>query len=174
MSPKLSKNGAYEILVTQKDAITKITGIIASKSINTLENKLCGAFTILMSTCFAEVQRYEYLACIIPKEKYPIVIADPVWMYTAPINPGAYTAAALSAGVSTAQHEQIIMQHKETQRAYTEYLGEQEAGKELLLYGIGNNALAPLKKQYINFDNATIHAMILHIREKAAIKMTIS
>jgi hypothetical protein len=37
------------------------------------------------------------------------------------------------------------------QMAYTEYLGAQEAGKELLLYGVSNNALAPLKKQYINF-----------------------
>jgi hypothetical protein len=31
-----------------------------------------------------------------------------------------------------------------------------------------------LKKQYINFGNATIHSMILHLCEKTAIKMTIS
>ena len=43
--------------------------------------------------------------------------------------------------------------------------------KELLLYGVGANALAPLKKQYINFGDATIHSMILHLREKTAIKM---
>jgi hypothetical protein len=35
---------------------------------------------------------------------------------------------------------------------YTKYLGAQETGKELLLYGIGNDALAPLKKQYIKGD----------------------
>jgi hypothetical protein len=58
------------------------------------------------------------------------------------------------------------------QTAYTEYLGAQEAGKELLLYDIGDDALAPLKKQYINFGNSTIHSMILHLREKTAIKMT--
>ncbi len=49
------------------------------------------------------------------------------------------------------------------QTAYTEYLGAQEAGKELLLYSLGNDALVPLKKQYINFSNATIHSMILHL-----------
>ncbi len=81
----------------------------------------------------------------------------------APANPGAYTAAALAAGLSTAHQDQITMQHKETQTAYTKYLGAQEAGKELLLYGIGNDALAPLKKQYINFGNVTIHSMILHL-----------
>ncbi len=73
-----------------------------------------------------------------------------------------------------AQREQIIAQHKETQTVYTEYLGAQEAGKELLLYGIGDDALAPLKKQYINFGNATIHLMILHLWEKMAIKMITS
>ncbi len=59
-------------------------------------------------------------------------------------------------------------------RKNTDYLGAQEAGKELLLYGVGDNALAPLKKQHINFGDATIHSMILHLREKMGIKMTMS
>jgi hypothetical protein len=79
------------------------------------------------------------------------------------VNPGAYAAAALAAGVSTAHQEQTTTQHKETQTAYTKYLGTQEAGKELLLYGVGNDTLAPLKKQYINFSDATTHSMILHL-----------
>jgi hypothetical protein len=39
---------------------------------------------------------------------------------------------------------------------------------------VGNDALAPLKIQYINFGDATIHSMILHLREKTAIKMMTS
>jgi hypothetical protein len=52
----------------------------------------------------------------------------------------------------------------------------QEARKELILYGIGDNVLAPLKKQYNynNFRDATIHSMIKHLREKTAIKMMTS
>jgi len=84
-------------------------------------------------------------------------------MYTAPDNPGAYAVAALAPGVSTAQREQLVAQHKEEQTAYTDYLGSQEAGKEILIYGVGNDALAPLKKQYINFGDSTIHSMILHL-----------
>ncbi len=42
----------------------------------------------------------------------------------------------------------------------------------MLLYGVGANALAPLKKHYINFGNATIHSIILHLQEKTSIKMT--
>ncbi len=170
----MSKNGAYKTLVAQKDAITKITGIITHKSIDTLENGLGGAFTILKFTHFAKGEQYGYLANIIPEEKYRIVIKDPTWVYAAPVNPGAYAVAALAAGVSAAHQEQITAQHKEMQTEYTEYLGAQEAGKKLLLYGIGNDALAPLKKQYINFGNATIHSMILHLQEKTAIKITTS
>jgi hypothetical protein len=162
------------MLVSQKDAITRITGIITPESIDGLENEIGGAFTKLKSTHFAEGQRYGFLATVIPQEKYRIVISDAAWIYEAPVNPGAYAAAALVQGVSAAQREQLVAQHKEEQTAYADYLGSQEAGKELLLYGVGDDALAPLKKQYINFGDATIHSMILHLREKTAIKMTTS
>ncbi len=98
----MSKNGVNKILVTQKNAITKITGIITPKSINALKNELGGAFTILKFTHFAKGEQYGYLSCIIPEEKYCIVIADPTWVYTASVNPGAYVVAALAAGVSAA------------------------------------------------------------------------
>jgi hypothetical protein len=159
MANKLSKNGAYKMLVAQKDAITKITGIIMPESIDGLENKLGGAFTKLKSTHFKEGQRYGFLATVIPQEKYRIIISNAAWVYKAPAKPGAYAAAALVAGVSEAQREQLVAQHKVEQTAYADYLGSQEAGKELLLYGVGDDALAPLKKQYINLGNATIHSM---------------
>jgi hypothetical protein len=162
------------MLVAQKDAITKITGIITPESIDTLKNKLGGAFTIVKSTHFVDGQRYGFLASMIPQEKYWIVISNPAWVYVAPANPGAYSAAALVVGVRVAQQEQLVAQHKEEQMTYANYLGTQEAGKELLLYSVGADVLAPLKKQYINFGDATIHSMILHLQEKTAINMTTS
>jgi hypothetical protein len=63
----------------------------------------------------------------------------------APINPGAYAATALRAGVSATQREQIVANHKDDQISYAKYLGAQEAGKELILYGVGDDALKPLK-----------------------------
>ncbi len=101
------------MLVAQKDAITKITGIITPKSIDGLENELGGAFTKLKSTHFKEGQRYGFLATVIPQEKYRIVINNAAWVHEAPANPGAYAAAALVAGVSAAQREQLVAQHKE-------------------------------------------------------------
>ena len=100
------------MLVAQKDQITKITGIITPKAVDALENEIGGAFTKLKSTHFAEGQKYGFLATVIPQEKYRIVIGVPAWTYEAPPNPGAYAAAALVAGVSAAQHEQLVAQHK--------------------------------------------------------------
>jgi hypothetical protein len=99
---------------------------------------------------------------VIPQEKYRVVISNPAWVYVAPANPGTYSAAALVAGESTAQQEQLVAQHKEAQTTYADYIGAQ-AGKELLLYSVGADALMPVKKQYINFGNAKIHSMILHL-----------
>jgi hypothetical protein len=173
MSSK-TKNGAYKILAMQKDAVTRISGVITPEAIDNLEDEIGGIFTIIKSTHFNERQRYGYLVCVIPEAKHQLVIANNTWTYAAPQNPGAYTAAALNAGVSAAQCKQLVANHKEEQVSYTEYLGAQEAGKELILYGVGNDALAPLKKQYINFGDATVHSMIKHLRNKTAIKMTTS
>jgi hypothetical protein len=159
------------MLVAQKDDITKITGIITPESINTLENELGGAFTIVKGAHFVNGQRYGFLASVIPQEKYRVVISDPVWVYVAPENPGAYLAAAHVAGGNAAQQEQLITQHKEAQTTYTNYIGTQQVGKELLLFSVGANTLALPKKQYINFGDATIHLMILHLQEKTAMKM---
>jgi hypothetical protein len=167
-----AKNGAYKILAAQKSTFTKIAGVITPEAIDNLENEIGGIFTILKSIHFDKGQHYGYLACVIPEDKYRVVIANNTWAYQAPDNPGAYAVTALGAGVSAAQQDQIIANHKEAQHSYAEYLGAQEAGKELILYGVGDNALAPLKKQYINFGDATIHTMIKHLREKTAIKMT--
>ncbi len=45
-------------------------------------------------------------------------------------------------------------------------------GKELILYTIGDNTVAPLKKQYIGFGDTIVLAMIDHLCLKTAIKMT--
>ncbi len=96
------------MLVAQKDAITKIMGIITPKSVDTLENKLGGAFTIVKSTHFVDGQRCGFLASVIPQEKYRVVISNPAWVYVAPANPGAYLVAALVAGVSATQQDSLL------------------------------------------------------------------
>jgi hypothetical protein len=63
-----------------------------------------------------------------------------------------------------------VAQHKIEQKSYTDYLSVKEAGKELILYAVGDDAVAPLKKQYIGFGNTTV-LQIDHLRLKTAIRM---
>ncbi len=58
------------MLVTQKDAVTRIVGVITPEAINNLKDKIGGIFPILKSTHFAKGQHYSYLACVIPEAKY--------------------------------------------------------------------------------------------------------
>ncbi len=89
-----------------------------------------------------------------------------------PGNPGAYLQAALGIGNSAALQEQHIGEHKILQKSYNYYLGIKEAGKELILYAVGDNALAPLNELYIGFGDLTVLEMINHLRLKMVIKMT--
>jgi hypothetical protein len=65
-----------------------------------------------------------------------------------------------------------VAEHKILQKSYNDYLGVKEAGKELILYAVGDDALAPLKQLYIGFGDTTVLGMINHLCLKTAIKMT--
>jgi hypothetical protein len=79
---------------------------------------------------------------------------------------------ALAVGNTAALQEQYVAEHKILMKSYNDYLGIEEAGKNLILYAAGNDAMAPLKKQYIGFGNSTVLSMIDHLCQKTAIKMT--
>ena len=56
--------------------IYKIAGVITPEAVNNLKNEIGGIFTILKSNHFDEGQRYGYLACVIPEDKYRVVIEN--------------------------------------------------------------------------------------------------
>ncbi len=117
-------------------------------------------------------QKYSHLASAIPKAKYWLIIVDPTWTHTVSTNPGVYSADPLTAGNAAATREQYVAQHKVKQKSYNDYLSVEEAGKELILYAVGEDAIAPLKRQYIGFGDTAVLKMIEHLCLKTAIKMT--
>ncbi len=64
-----------------------------------------------------------------------------------------------------------MAEHKILQKSYNDYLGVKEAGKELILYAVGDDALTPLKKLYIGFGVLPVLKMINHLCLKMTIKM---
>jgi hypothetical protein len=57
--------------------------------------------------------------------------------------------AALRAGGASALCKQYVAEHKIEQKSHGDFHNAKEAGKELILNAVSNNALDPLKKQYI-------------------------
>ena len=172
MAEASKTSSAYDTLIGVCDKITRLNGIITPESVDRLEDELGGVCTIIKTHHYTQGQKYGHLASVIPQDKYRIVISDEAWIRTAPVDPGAYSAAALGVGNAAAQHEQLVTEHKQLQGSYASYLGVEEAGKELILYAVGDDVLAPLKKQYIGFGDSTILTMLDHLRQKTAIKMT--
>ena len=172
MVDSLKSTSAYKTLIGLRDKTTRLNGIIMPEGINKLEDKLRGVCTLIKMHHYTEGQKYGHLASVIPQEKYRIFISDNAWTHAVPANPGAYLAAALGVGNAAVQREQFVAEHKVLQSSYANYLGMEEAGKELILYAVGEDALAPLKKQYIGFGDTTILSMLDHLRQKTAIRMT--
>ncbi len=102
----------YNTLIGLRDKITHLNGIIMPEGIDKLEDKLGGVCTLIKMHHYMEGQKYGHLACIIPQEKYRSVISNNAWTHAAPVNPGAYSAAALGVGNVAAQHEQFVAKHK--------------------------------------------------------------
>jgi hypothetical protein len=164
--------GAYETLINLRDKMTHLNSVITPKSIDTLKDELGRIFTVIKMHHYTQGQKYGHLASAIPEAKYHIVIATRAWAHTAPVNPRAYSQQALATARAAALQEQHIAQHKGLIKNHPTYLKVEEADKELILYAVGNDALAPLKKQYIRFGNKTMLGMIHHLCMKTAIKMT--
>jgi hypothetical protein len=136
---------AYDTLIGVRNKITRLNGIITPESVDKLEDELGSVCTIIKTHHYTEGQKYGHLASVIPQDKYRIVISNATWVHAAPVDPGAYSAAALGVGNAAAQRKQLIAEHKQLQTSYASYLGVEEAGKELILYAVGNDACPPQK-----------------------------
>jgi hypothetical protein len=164
-------NGVYNTLISLQDKLTCLNGVITPKAIDKLKDELDGIFTVTKTHHYEQGQKYGHLASVIPELKYRLVIGNATWVHGVPADPGAYSQAALGAGNAAALQEQLVAEHKILQKSYNDYLGVKEAGKELILYAVGDDALAPLKKLYISFGDTTVLGMIDHLHLKMAIKM---
>jgi hypothetical protein len=160
------------MLISLRDKMTRLNGLITPEAVDKLEDEIGGIFTVAKTHHYNQGQKYGHLASAISESKYRLVIGDATWTHSVPADPGAYSQAALVAGTSASQREQLVAEHKLLLKGYNDYLGAEEAGKELILYATGDDALAPLKKLYIGFGDTSVLQMIDHLRMKTAIKMT--
>jgi hypothetical protein len=160
------------MLISLHNKLTCLNGVITLEAIDRLEDELGGIFTIAKTHHYKQGQKYGHLVSAILKPKYRLVIGNAMWIHTIPANPGGYSMVALAVGNTAAIQEQYVVEHKILMKSYNDYLSVKEANKDLILNDAGNDALAPLKKQYIGFRDLTVFLMIDHLHKKTAIKMT--
>ena len=163
MTASVKSSSAYDTLIRIRDKITRLNGNLTPETADKLEDELGGVCTLTKTHHYRDVQQHGHLASIIPEAKYRIVIGNNPWTHVAPADPGAYSAAILGIGNTAAQREQFVAEPKVLQASYANYLGVEEAGKDLILYAVGDNAMAPLKNQYIGFGDTTILGMLNHL-----------
>jgi hypothetical protein len=165
-------NVVYDTLISLRNKLTCLNIVITPEALDKLKDELGRIFNVTKTHHYKQGQKYGHLASAIPEQKYRLVIGNTTWAHTVPGDPGAYSQAALGVGNSAILQEQHVAEHKILQKSYNDYLGVKEAGKELILYAVGNDALAPLKKLHIGFGDSMVLEMIDHLCLETAIKMT--
>jgi hypothetical protein len=121
--------------------------VITPEAINRLEDELVRIFTVAKTHHYEQGQKYGHLASAFPEPKYRLVGGNGIWTHTLPADPGAYSMQALAIRNTAALQEQYVAEHKILIKSYNNYRDVEEAGKDLILYAAGHDALAPLKKQ---------------------------
>ena len=139
-----ASNKAYNTLIKPWDKLTHLNSVITLKAIDKLEDKLGRIFTVAKTHHYAQGQKYGHLVSAFLKSKYRLVIGNATWTHTVPTNPGAYSTDAFNASNAAAMRKQFMAQHKIKQKSYRDYLNVKEAGKELILYAVGDNLVTPL------------------------------
>jgi hypothetical protein len=73
-------NGAYNLLISLQDKLTRLNGVITPKAVSKLEDELGGIFTVTKTHHYKQGQKYGHLTSAIPESKYRLVIGDGTWV----------------------------------------------------------------------------------------------
>ncbi len=71
-----TSNGAYDTLISLRDKLTRLNGVITPEAANKLKDELGGIFMVAKTHHYAQGQKYGHLASAIPKAKYRLIIGD--------------------------------------------------------------------------------------------------
>jgi hypothetical protein len=85
-----SKNNAsYDALISLRNKVTCLNGVITLEAVNRLKDELGKIFTAGKTHHYKQGQKYGHLISAIPKPKYRLVIKNAMWTHTVPADPGA-------------------------------------------------------------------------------------
>ena len=78
MTPSASHD-AYDTLISLRDKLTRLNGVITPEAVDKLKDKIGGIFTVTKTHHYEQGQKYGHLASAIPESKYRLVISSATW-----------------------------------------------------------------------------------------------
>ena len=109
---------------------------------------------------------------ILGQAKMRVVLGKDAWTYKAPTHQSNYDAAA--AHTNAGPLTQLKSQHKAKNYNYEVYVGIDTGAIDLILFAVGDEALSPLRKQYIDFTGGNSHSIMKHLRKNVCLKLRIA
>ncbi len=91
-------NAFYNTLISLRDKLTRLNGLITLEAIDRLKDELDGIFAVTKAHHYEQGQKYGHLASAIPKPKYRLPIGSVRWTHTIHADTCAYSIAALAVG----------------------------------------------------------------------------
>ena len=101
---------------------------------------------------------------ILTENKYRDSIGDQIFVYSALTDQGVYDPTA-GKNINAAPRAQEEAAHKRNNVSYEVYLGVAEACRDLIIYAVGESAVAPLNKRYVKYGRCSPQAMMKRLRD---------
>ena len=152
-------------ITSETDKVTKIVDVITPEGLDMLEESIGEILTKHKAYHFTRGTDFGHLAVIFTENKYRDAIGDQTFVYADPTDQGAYDTNAGN-NTNAAQQAQEEAKYKRKNVRYEVYLGVAEACRDLIIYVVGDNAVASLKGRYVKYGRCSPQAMMKHLRGK--------
>ena len=147
-----SADVVHDLPTCQQDTITRIVGDITPKTLDILEEEIGGILVSVKLNHYAQGAKYGHLAAILGETRMRKILNNqPNFGYDTPVDQGAYDPVVIANAATAASRSQMEAQHDQKNDKYQRNFVIETGTKELIKYAVGNDALAPLKKQFIKF-----------------------
>ena len=161
----------HKAITSETDKVTKIVDAITPEGLDMLEESIGEILMNQKAYHFIRGTDFGHLAVILTEEKYRDAINDQIFVYAAPTDHGAYNNNSGN-NMNATQRVQEEAEHRRKNVRYEVYLGVAEACRNLIIYAVGDSAVAPLKERYVKYGRRLPQAIMKHLRDKSCVKMT--
>jgi hypothetical protein len=147
--------------------VTHINGHPEIEDIDTLEKEVARIAVLAKTSLFTQGRKYGHLAMIIGQVAYRNTIGDQTFVYTKPVDPGAYDITNIVGAVATnaAAKSQAEAEHKHKQDEYYLFIAVESAAWQLIVDAINEELMVEKYDEFIEYEGSTPAALLEFLRD---------